>query len=90
VLSQKHGVATVTLDLDLAKSGAIEALDNATATLDVGTLIAAAGFGTSGHFLNASIATEYEQLDVNVRAVMALAICSAGALEMAQKLSRQL
>ena len=45
-LSQKHGVATEILDLDLAKRGAIEAFDNATAALDVGVLIAAAGFGT--------------------------------------------
>ena len=71
-LSQKHGVATETLDLDLAKRGAIEALDNATAALDVGVLIAAAGFGTSGHFLDASLAEEYELLDVNIGAVMAL------------------
>jgi short-subunit dehydrogenase len=35
-------------------------------------LVAAAGFGTSGRFANASLATEYELLEVNIGAVMAL------------------
>lgn len=58
---------------DLAPDGAAERLDGATRDLDVGLLVAAAGFGTSGAFLDGSPSAEAEMLRVNCGAAMELA-----------------
>ena len=44
----------------------------ATADLDVGLLVAAAGFGTSGPFLESDLVRELEMLQVNCASVTAL------------------
>jgi len=44
-------------------------------SLDVGTFVAAAGFGTSGSFIRNEISTELEMIDLNCRAMVALAHC---------------
>jgi short-subunit dehydrogenase len=46
---------------------------DATSDLDVGLLIAAAGFGTSGLFLDADLVVETEMVDLNCTSVAALA-----------------
>jgi NAD(P)-dependent dehydrogenase (short-subunit alcohol dehydrogenase family) len=70
-ISRQHGVETRVLALDLALPDAHTALAAATADLDVGLLVAAAGFGTSGPFLQGDLATELALVDVNCRAVVA-------------------
>jgi short-subunit dehydrogenase len=55
---------------DLAGLAGIAAVEAATADLDVGLLVAAAGFGTLGEFLDAGLAEEINMLDVNCRAVL--------------------
>lgn len=45
---------------------------DATTDLDVGLLVAAAGFGTSGPLLTASLATETEMVDLNCTGVLAM------------------
>ena len=71
-LSAGYGVQTQVTALDLAIAGQVEALIDRTSHLDVGLLVASAGFGTSGSFVDAPLARELEMIDVNCRAVVAL------------------
>jgi len=71
-LCAKHGVECRVVALDLSKTTGIDSLEAATHDLEVGLLVAAAGFGTSGPFLEASLDSEFEMLNVNCRALMAL------------------
>jgi uncharacterized protein len=71
-LSARHGVETRCVGVDLSERAGVEALLAGTLDLDVGLLVAAAGFGTSGAFLESSVETELVMIDVNCRAVAAL------------------
>ncbi|MCU0704398.1 MAG: SDR family oxidoreductase [Fimbriiglobus sp.] len=71
-LTARHAVEVRVLSLDLAAGAAVGELATATADLDVGLLVAAAGFGTSGPFLDTLDAAEEEMLAVNCRAVLGL------------------
>ncbi len=73
-LSGRHGVDTRVVAADLAQPSGVDALVAATADLDVGLLVAAAGFGTSGPFLGADPDAELAMLDVNCRAVLVHAL----------------
>ncbi|MEM1055690.1 MAG: SDR family oxidoreductase [Bacteroidota bacterium] len=55
---------------DLGTEAGLLAVETATADLDVGLLVASAGFGTSGPFVDAPFAEERAMLDVNVGAVL--------------------
>jgi short-subunit dehydrogenase len=59
---------------DLASESALETVEQATQDLDVGLLVAAAGFGTSGPFVDPSLAEEFEMLDVNCRAPLRMSL----------------
>jgi hypothetical protein len=72
-LHAAHGVQVIPWPADLADRGAAAALAARTAELDVGLLVAAAGFGTSGAFLRNPLEHELGMLDVNCGAVTALA-----------------
>ena len=67
-LESRHGTEARMVAADLALGDGIEAVEAATGDLDVGLLVAAAGFGTSGPFLGSSLEAELEMLDVNCRA----------------------
>lgn len=71
-LSARHGTACRVLACDLADPAGAAEVVAAAAGLDVGLLVAAAGFGTSGPFLEADLGEELAMLDVNCRAVLAL------------------
>ncbi|MGJ3237914.1 MAG: SDR family NAD(P)-dependent oxidoreductase [Anaerolineae bacterium] len=58
--------------LDLSSQDAIETLITETQDLDIGLLVAAAGYGTSGSFIDLPIERETNMLDVNCRAVLTL------------------
>jgi len=58
---------------DLATPEGIGAVLDATVGLDAGLLVAAAGFGTSGPFVDGQLADDLSMIDVNCRAVVALA-----------------
>ena len=70
-LTQTHGIECRVMAIDLADPDASHRLANATLDLDVGLLVAAAGFGSSGPFLAGDPANETDMLDVNCRAVLA-------------------
>lgn len=72
-LAAAHDVDVVAVPLDLAISGSVERLAAATSELDVGLLVAAAGFGTSGPFVGNRVDDELEMIEVNCSAVCAQA-----------------
>lgn len=55
---------------DLATPIGIKTVEDACKDLDVGLLVAAAGFGTSGSFLDADLPVELEMLTVNCGALL--------------------
>jgi len=69
-LAARHGVQVRVLDLDLARDDQLAVLCAATDPLEVGLVVAAAGFGSSGPFLDADLTSETELLMVNGRALM--------------------
>jgi short-subunit dehydrogenase len=71
-LADRYGIDARVLAADLGADGAAERVEAATRTLDVGLLVAAAGFGTSGPFVESTLADEAEMLRVNCQAAMEL------------------
>jgi short-subunit dehydrogenase len=67
------GRQTRVLSLDLGDVEASYQVARDTADLDVGLVVACAGFGTAGRFLDTDMDAELTMIDVNCRAVMALA-----------------
>ncbi len=67
-----RGVMTSVVAVDLSTPAGCRALADATADHDVGLLVAAAGFGTSGPFLSIDADTEVAMLAVNCGAVLSL------------------
>ena len=72
-LTQAHGVQCRVLSADLSNLEAVHRLAHATSDLDVGLLVAAAGFGTSGPLLDSELGTETQMVDLNCTGVLALA-----------------
>lgn len=72
-LSRTHHVKTLVLPLDVGLRESTDRLVAATNNLDIGLLVAAAGFGTSGPFLSNSLGTELDMIEVNCAAVCAQA-----------------
>ncbi|MDW3193729.1 MAG: SDR family oxidoreductase [Cytophagales bacterium] len=68
-IQKKYQVKAAVLGMDLG-ADPIEAIINATQNKNVGLLIANAGFGTSGYFINSSIHEELNMLEVNCRALL--------------------
>jgi short-subunit dehydrogenase len=71
-LEAHHGVQARAVAVDLGWQAGVEEVVAASNGLDVGLLVAAAGFGTSGPFLASDLAEELSMIDVNCRAVAAL------------------
>jgi len=69
---EAHGVQSVVCAADLSDAKSVDELIAKTRELDVGLLVASAGFGTSGPFVQSSLAEELGMIDVNCRAVAAL------------------
>ena len=71
-LSAKHAIRVVPIDVDLAAPGATEILATKVegSGLDVGLLVASAGFGTYGPFVEIDAATEARMVDLNCRVVV--------------------
>lgn len=77
-LGGAHGIRVKQVAADLATPEGVRATIDAARGEDVGLLIAAAGFGTSGAFVDGVLAEEVEMLEVNCRASMELAWHFAG------------
>lgn len=72
-LSARHHIEARVLDIDLAAPDGPQEMLDATLGIDVGLLVAAAGFGSSGPFVAGDPRTEDLMLAVNCRAVLVLA-----------------
>lgn len=71
-LNAAHGIETMVLPADLADPGAANTIEEATSRLDVGLVVLAAGFGTTGTFLETPLAAELALIAVNITAVTRL------------------
>ncbi len=66
----KHGVEVVVVAEDLSSTAGLAELHRVTAPLDIGLLVASAGYGTSGPVLQADLLQERNMLDLNCYAVL--------------------
>jgi len=71
-LTRRHGSKVDIIPADLAAPDAAARILRQTAERQVGLLVAAAGFGSIGSFLDLPIAVEASMVDVNCRAVVEL------------------
>lgn len=71
-LHERFGVTCAVVAADLATPAGIDAAIAAGTGREVGLLVAAAGFGTSGPLLASRLEDELAMIDVNCRAVVAL------------------
>jgi short-subunit dehydrogenase len=70
-IGARFGVETRVLAGDLSDPAAVEPLLAQTDDLDIGLLVACAGFGTSGDVIDSDLATELNMIDVNCGATFA-------------------
>lgn len=70
-LRRAHGSESIVVPADLGRAAERARVTAATDGLDVGLLVAAAGFGTSGAFLDADLRAELDMLAVNCGAIVA-------------------
>jgi uncharacterized protein len=70
-LHAAHGIRCRVIAADLGQAQAVQSLAEATQDLDVGLLVAAAGFGTSGPLIEAPLAAELDLVAVNCSALLA-------------------
>jgi uncharacterized protein len=75
-----QGIETRVLPVDLTDPGAPVAIADFTSDLDIGLAVLAAGFGTTGTFIETPLTAELDLIAVNVTAVTHLAHVFAGRL----------
>jgi uncharacterized protein len=71
-LRSRHNIETRVIACDMATKSGMDALIAQTSGLDVGTLIAAAGYGFSGDFLSSDAQTDTNMLAVNCTSSLVL------------------
>ena len=71
-LQARYEVETFVIETDLTKQESIYALIKAVENKDVGLLVAAAGFGTSGLLIKSPLQEELDMLQVNCAALLTL------------------
>lgn len=71
-LRRDHGIECRVVAADMADADTLRQLADSTHALDIGLLVAAAGFGTSGALADAELDNELNMVDVNCRAVLGL------------------
>ena len=69
-LNETYKVDCLAINLDLSTNDAVNALYEKTSHLDIGLVIAAAGFGTSTNLIEADIKVEKQLIDLNCRCLM--------------------
>lgn len=71
-LAADHGIETLVLPADLADPSGVDTVADLTDRIDIGLVVLAAGFGTTGSVLETSLTDEVQLIAVNVTAVMRL------------------
>lgn len=69
-LEKQHSIKTAIVPLDVSSISAMQILKEKTSGFDVGLFIAAAGYGTSGSFVDQEVQQELNMIDVNCNAVV--------------------
>ena len=69
-IKKRHTIETRVIPADLSAAEGRAAVEQETRDLDVGLLVAGAGFGTSGPLLSANLGVERNMLEVNCLAVL--------------------
>ncbi len=69
-LQSNYGIQVETCACDLISEAGRQALFRFSRKFDVGLLVTAAGFGTSGHFIDSDISIETDMVTLNVISVM--------------------
>ncbi len=73
-LSTKHSIASRCIGVDLSERGAVQEIESNTSDLDIGLIVANAGFGSLGSSLNKNPEEELRMVDVNCRSVLDLCL----------------
>ncbi|QNA45605.1 SDR family NAD(P)-dependent oxidoreductase [Lacibacter sediminis] len=71
-LEQRHRAEVKIIAADISTADGIDTLIRETQQLSIGLLVASAGYGTSGLFIDASLHKEINMLRINCEAVLAL------------------
>ena len=71
-MADARGIETRVLSADLSRPDELQRVIDATREMDIGLLVACAGFGCSGKLVDSALPAELEMLDVNCRTVLAL------------------
>ncbi|MEM1371152.1 MAG: SDR family NAD(P)-dependent oxidoreductase [Pseudomonadota bacterium] len=71
-LARDHSIKFRAIAADVSAHGANASILEQTEDLDIGLLVAAAGFGSTGRFTQTSVENELNMIDVNCRAVVEL------------------
>jgi short-subunit dehydrogenase len=72
-LQVHHAIRCVVIPMDLGDPRSVASLDEQTQNLDIGLVVAAAGFGSIGSFLDRSLKDEADMLAVNAGSVLRIA-----------------
>jgi len=68
-IRERFAVDVVTKSIDLSHAEGVDWLYDSLADLDIGLMIASAGFGTSGPFIASDLQSELEMIDLNCRSL---------------------
>jgi uncharacterized protein len=71
-LKSKHDTVSTVIDADLARAEDIDKVLAKIESIELGLFVAAAGFGTSGSFIDQPLSAELDMIDLNCRAVVAM------------------
>lgn len=80
-LQDAHPIEVVVVAADLASDAGVETVLHELSGREIGLYVGCAGFGTAGPFVDNSAAVELEMIDVNCRALTALAQPLAQAMQ---------
>lgn len=69
-LEERHGIKVLSVVADLSTTEGLADVDRATQDIDIGLLIASAGYGTSGPLLRANLEQEHNMLELNCFALL--------------------
>ncbi len=69
-IADQRKIQTVSVPMDVSSPNFMPTLESRTKDLDIGLFIAAAGYGSSGEFIQQPISQELNMIDVNCRAVV--------------------
>lgn len=70
--TSQYNIQVKTIAADVSEPAAIETIQKTTAGLNVGLLVASAGYGTSGLFIHNAVSDEINMLRVNAESLLAL------------------